>query len=173
MLEGISSTSMHFNWEKEKLETPSLKECNETQGKETFFQQAAEQIGQTGTTFSLANHDVMLRQAPIDGALQKLVPQSLRQRIPYNSHHSPFPIHPGQLRMYDTMRRDYYWPNIVQDEYHTVSDSHSCAKHGTRQMHVQTPPSTISVNRTFGICRNGYLGISHQDDQRKTICCCK
>lgn len=37
--------------------------------------------------------------------------------------------------MYETIRRNDYWPNMASDVYITVSDCHSCAGRGTTPEH--------------------------------------
>lgn len=56
-----------------------------------------------------------MRHAPIDEALQMLVPQSLRQQSLNTLHHAPLSGRSKQHCMYDTMRRDYYWPNMARN----------------------------------------------------------
>lgn len=61
--------------------------------------------------------------------------QSLRPRFLSLSHTSPLSGHPGHRHIYNTMQRDYYWPNMDSKWYITMSNCHSCVKAGTALKH--------------------------------------
>jgi len=52
---------------------------------------------------------LLRRKATLDNAIQMVVPKSLRPRLLAMSHQSVIAGHPGQNKMYETMRRTYYW----------------------------------------------------------------
>ena len=77
-----------------------------------------------------------MRISPIDGAIQRLVPENLRQRILKMAHYPRLAGHPGSRRMYDTLRRDFYWPNMANDVATLVRNCTSCAKvRGAKHSH--------------------------------------
>lgn len=83
----------------------------------------------SGTDFSPNDDGVVILQATMDGELQKLVKQLLRQHVLYTPHHHLLAGDSEQRRMYETTLRDYYWPNMAFNVYHTVSNCNRCAKH--------------------------------------------
>lgn len=78
MSEDISSTLKRFNVDQNKLQVPTLKKSIEARGKNTLRHQAAKQIGQSGSEFSLNKDIIIIGLALMDGALKKFVLQSLR-----------------------------------------------------------------------------------------------
>lgn len=115
--------------------TPStLPEFIDAQSADEFCQHAARQLCQAGIEFTLSN-GVLVGRAIIDGDLQKLVSQFLRQSQLNLSHHSSLSGHSRQRCMYDTMRIDYYWMKIARNVYKAVSSCHCCARSGSTLMH--------------------------------------
>lgn len=81
----------------------------------------------------------------------------MRQIILYISHQPPLAGHPKQRGMYDTIRKDFYWPKILQGLYHTVSDYKSFAKNEAfwkQEQHLQlflaTEPFQFSATDILG-----------------------
>ena len=56
---------------------------------------------------------VLRRKCPYDSQVQIVLPETLRPRVLHVTHHSLFAGHPAQTRLYNTLRRTYYWPHIV------------------------------------------------------------
>lgn len=50
----------------------------------------------------------------------KSPPQSMRPINLHLAYHSTPAGHPGELRMYEKIRRKYYLPNILTDVYSTI-----------------------------------------------------
>ena len=75
---------------------------------------------------------LLLRKSPLDGASQLLVPASLRPRLLSMCNRSVLAGHPGQTRMYDTMRLSYYWPQMAADIAATIRNCNTCAKNRLR-----------------------------------------
>ena len=57
-----------------------------------------------------------------------MVPASLRARVSFVSHYPRLQGHPGTSKMFETMRRLYYWPHMASDVQQTVADRLSCAR---------------------------------------------
>lgn len=53
-------------------------------------------------------------KALINGAIQKVVPTSLPTRILNLPHYSLLTGHPDARRIYDPLKREFYWPFIVR-----------------------------------------------------------
>ena len=78
--------------------------------------------------FVIDHHGIICRRSNLDGALQRVVPLSLRERVLYLSHYQLLAGHPGGYKMYATLRREYYWPFMANDTYDFVRKCKSCIK---------------------------------------------
>ena len=86
-----------------------------------------------GTVFFVDRYGVLRREDPHDPARSQIVvPKTLRARVLNMAHHSPLAGHPGQTRMYYTLRQFYYWPSMAADVYNTVRNCHHCARNRIR-----------------------------------------
>ena len=63
---------------------------------------------------------------------QIVLPRSFRSRLLTLAHHSQLAGHPGQNRLYYTLRLTYYWPHMSVDIAATVRDCRSCARNRIR-----------------------------------------
>lgn len=91
--------------------------------------QAAAQKGKHPTSCYSYSHDgILVRKTHVDGALQKVVPATLRARILYLSRYLALAGHTQDKCVYDTMRKDFYWPHMRKDVYTLVNECHSCAQ---------------------------------------------
>ncbi|CDF40971.1 unnamed protein product [Chondrus crispus] len=68
-----------------------------------------------------------VHQSPLDGTLQRVVPKRLGAKVLYLAHPPRLARHPGGTRMYDTLRREYYWPHMANNVYSTVRNCQSCS----------------------------------------------
>lgn len=59
----------------------------------------------------------------------------MRPILLHLAHHSILAGHPGKRRMYDSLRRAYYCPNIVAEAYCTVKSYMDCPIIGTKLWH--------------------------------------
>lgn len=66
--------------------------------------------------------------APNDVAIQVRVPRALWSRLLYLPHSSVIARHPEQRRMYDSMQREFYWPQMVDNLYTVVSNCSACER---------------------------------------------
>lgn len=64
-----------------------------------------------------------------------LVLQSLLQRFLKLSLLPSLSGYCGQCRMYETLQKDYYWPNMNSNVYKTVKNCHSCANSDCKLKH--------------------------------------
>ena len=71
---------------------------------------------------------LVVRVSPLDGAKQIVAPESLRQKILYMSHFPRLAGHPGGTRMFNTIRRTFYWPAMGADVYRCAQNCISCAR---------------------------------------------
>lgn len=122
---------------------PTLMEFITDQSSNDFCQIEARELDQTGTEFSFNKERVLVRRTIIDGALQKHVPQTLRQRL-FNLLHHLSPVTPVNV-VCEIMRRGYYGPNTARNVNRTVRNYQSCVKSGITLMHkrrLQLFPAT-------------------------------
>ena len=82
----------------------------------------------SSNTFQVDHQGILVRKAGLDASQQVVVPETLRPRLLTNCHYSATAGHPGGRRMYDTMRRRYYWPTMPVDIYSTVRQCLSCTR---------------------------------------------
>lgn len=86
--------------------------------------------------FQLNEEGALVRIAPFDSATQIVVPRTLRKRVLHSSHYPTTAGHPGGRRMYYTLRRQYYWPQMSSETYTTARQCDLCAKERIRQQKI-------------------------------------
>lgn len=118
-------------------ETPvTTDEILDAQKTDPWCRQLAETVGSQGSQFAFNSYGLLVRLSRLDGALQVVVPPCLRARILYLGHDTALSGHPGSRRMYDTLRRTFYWPLLASDVADTVRQCISCARtRGTYYSH--------------------------------------
>jgi Integrase zinc binding domain len=67
--------------------------------------------------YDLNELGILEHKSPFDGSQQIVVPQSLVSRILYLEHYPTAAGHPGSHRMFQTIRKTFFWPRIVEDVY--------------------------------------------------------
>lgn len=67
------------------------------------------------TPFLVYDQEYLVRL--IECQTQIVVPHALQQRILHLSHFSEVGAHPGERKLYLTLRRDFYWPTTAFDCY--------------------------------------------------------
>lgn len=60
-----------------------------------------------------------MRKSSTDGCIQRAVPDSLRDRLLYLAHYPRLAGHPGGSRRYQSLKKDFYWPNLANDIFQT------------------------------------------------------
>ena len=114
----------------------SIEELLAAQKQDRSCQRYAHTVGCPGSQFTFDHAGILTRISKIDGALQKVLPASLQPRAIYLGHYTPLSGHPGSRRMYDSLRRELYWPFMASDIAQSVKDCYSCAKtRGTYYAH--------------------------------------
>ncbi len=80
------------------------------------------------TLFEFDSRGILVRRAPVDGTLQAVILKTLRARLLHAEHYHPLSAHPGMTRMYELMRRYFYWPGMPLDIERTVQHCSSCSR---------------------------------------------
>ena len=78
--------------------------------------------------YQINDKGILVRISPRDFSTQIVLPKDLRQRVLHIAHHSLSAGHPGGTRMFTTLRKQFYWPNMALDCFHTVRHCIPCAK---------------------------------------------
>jgi len=78
--------------------------------------------------FTETKEGLLVRVAPLDGAVQMYVPFILRQDLLRLEHDVVRARHPGVNRMYAAIRRHYYWEFMAMIVYDWVGSCASCAR---------------------------------------------
>ena len=114
----------------DKLPTPlTLDEIREAQRSDSFCQTVLSRQGSRDTAFFEDTDGVLKRHPRLDLVRAQIVlPETLRPRLLTLAHHSLPAGHPGQNRMYYTVRQTYYWPQMAADVAATVRNCRKCAR---------------------------------------------
>lgn len=97
-----------------------------------FCLTAATKIGQRSCKSTVDEESLLIRKAHTNGAIQIMLPSSFRRRVLMVSHYPSIAGHHGQRRMYETLGRTFYWPQIGADVDCTVRNCTSCAQHNQK-----------------------------------------
>lgn len=85
----------------------------------------------------------------IDGSVQTSVLQSMRLMIVHLAHLSTLAEHLGERRMYETLKREYYWNNMSTDMYNTVRHCWPCPAtikfKPRRQLQLSSPSGQFQI----------------------------
>lgn len=162
------------------LNTPPMKaKIVVEQSLDKYYKSPLLQVGETNTEFQLDDRELLRRKSIIDSAIRNVVPEPLRNRILYISHFLLTAEHPGQYKMYDTLRCSYYLPHMSNDEhiciyYTTVAKCASYVGNGNWHLHrmklfpatgpfefvamdiLEPPPKTTQVNQHVLIISDAY-----------------
>lgn len=87
----------------------TLEEIRESQERDKACHLIREQItNNRPSSYVEDDRGLITRVAPLDKTVQILVPESLRQRVLFLSHHTPVAGHPGITKQFYTLRRTFY-----------------------------------------------------------------
>lgn len=78
------------------------------QAQDTFCKTATLQVGCQRSALHLDHYGFLIRKSIVDKATLVGVLELLRKRMLYLSPHPLIAGHPGQRRVYDTLRQNYY-----------------------------------------------------------------
>lgn len=74
----------------------------------------------------------------VDGVIQAMVTGTLCAHMQYLEHHLSIAGNLGQRRMYDTLRKEYYWSHMANDGYTTIAQCMNCARNESKYIHKRT-----------------------------------
>ena len=81
-------------------------------------------------SFMVDDEGILLRTA--SGGHQIVVPTSLQPRVLRIAHYSKISGHPGGRRLYQYLRRNFYWPSMAVDCYAVSKNCVQCARNRVR-----------------------------------------
>ena len=113
---------------------------------------------QPGSQFAYDQHGVLMRRAALDGSLQIVVPRTLRRRLLELAHHAPITAHPGRSKMYQTLRRDFYWPSMSVDIHNVVEDCDTCARNRSKDQRNVYPMKLFPASKPLEYVAMDILG---------------
>lgn len=82
-------------------------------------------IGKPNNCFNLDGYWVLVRASFLNSVLQQVVPASLHLHFIHHCHYFHLAGHPGKGRMYESMRKELYWPiwNTTSTQQYVTADS--------------------------------------------------
>lgn len=86
-----------------------------------------------GSWPSYDHHQILMFTAPLNGAVQTVVPNSHRPCLLYHSHFTRLAGHAGKHCTYDTMRCGLYWSYMANHVYRIVRDCLACSRNCASQ----------------------------------------
>lgn len=78
--------------------------------------------------FTFVTEGTLVRISPIEGVSQRKILITLWLRIRHECHHSVLLENSGELQIYDTMQKHFYWPHMASNVYDIVAKSTSCTR---------------------------------------------
>lgn len=102
---------------------------------DTFCRSATSLVWQRNYEFTLNKEGLLVCMAHIDGTVLVVRAPSLRQRVLAMSHYSPIAGHPGQRRMYDTVKRTFHWLYMATDVDYVVRNCKTCFRDNPKYHH--------------------------------------
>jgi Integrase zinc binding domain len=105
--------------------------------------------------YDLDKDGLLIRIAPSDGSHQTVVPSSLVPGLLYLEHYPAASGHPGAYHMFQTIRRTFFWPKIVEDIYETARQCDACARNRISErkhtnklqlFHAKSPLESVAMD---------------------------
>ena len=103
------------------------------QQEDRYCQSVRERMDQgQSERFQEDSRGLIVRISPLDDIRQIVAPKTLRPKILHMSHYPTLAGHPGGRRMFETIRRTFYWPSMGVDVYTTARQCSSCARENVK-----------------------------------------
>ena len=105
----------------------TLEELVRSQASDTFCQSIRSRLnGGEEVPFADDDRGFLIRR--VEANEQIIIPQELRTRVLHISHFAKVSGHPGGRKLYNGLRRFFYWPSMSFDCYATAKNCVTCAK---------------------------------------------
>jgi len=104
-------------------------------------------------------NDLLVRTSSLEGAAQVYLPTHMRYGVMMREHYPPPAGHPGDKKMYTSMRRCFYWESMVVDVYAFREQLRAvCAeprrKTSQDELPQDIPPDGIADGFVYGPARS-------------------
>lgn len=103
-------------------------EFPQEQADDPFCKQPTETAGQPRSQCDHDGYGFLVQISALIGMPQPVVLSRLRARVLYLTHYSPLAGHPGGSRIYYTIRREDYWPQMATGVFSLARNIHSCTE---------------------------------------------
>lgn len=114
---------------------PSIANILCGQKRDSFCQGLIKGADEYGSPYFLVEHRLLSKRFRLDGATPHALPATFRPVILCHAHNPVLVGHPGERRMYDTMRPLFYRPHMAKDVHAYVEACPDCRKHGRHPTH--------------------------------------
>ncbi|CAN8073108.1 unnamed protein product [Agarophyton chilense] len=122
--------------EEKELLPVTIEELLQAQVEDEYCKEPAQLVVTPGCLFDYDRFGLLCRHSPLDGALERVIPTSLRAGFLYLPHFPHLAGHPGCQKMYQTLRKFFHWSQMAQDLWKTARNCASCAQiRGSRADH--------------------------------------
>lgn len=131
-----------------KGEVPTIEELTIKETKDAYCCGVSTQVGLSRSAFQTDRSGCLDWTSKIDVCLPKVVPVSLRELVFCSEHYPPIAAHTGKRPIYDTMRFEFFWANVVSDVDMAASNCETCARSGKllkRKRHMQVFPAAETL----------------------------
>jgi RNase H-like domain found in reverse transcriptase/Integrase zinc binding domain/Integrase core domain len=86
------------------------------------------QMASPGSSLDEGGDGILVRVSPLDNRVQVVVPHALRERVLSLTNYPRSSVHPGGTRLFASLRRDFFWPQMAADCEAFVKRCPSCAR---------------------------------------------
>lgn len=123
----LVDTTLERTLKKIKKSTlPTLEERLSAQNIDAYWDKIQQTVGTPGLSLHFDKNGLLERLSPIDGTVQNDVLHSMRPVTLKLDHDATLSGPQEECQMYDTIRREYVWPNMSTDVYSTVRHYQDC-----------------------------------------------
>lgn len=95
---------------------PTLAKFISVQRTDAYCNSISTTVGISKSFFKFDKNGLSLRYSPIDCSVQHAVPESTGPVILHLAHPPTLAGLPGEPKMYDTLGREYHWPNTSTNQ---------------------------------------------------------
>lgn len=106
----------------------TLQEFRQAQEEDDFCRHTRKVQGKSVVVVEEESDGILVRISNKDGVRQRIVPESLKERVLCLSHYPKCAGHPGRDKMFQSLRRDFFWPSMSRDVSELVRLCPSCAR---------------------------------------------
>lgn len=114
---------------------PKLEKCFNTQSTDAYCSKIWPTVATHRSSFNLDKNGILVRLSRIDGAVRKVLPHLIYPIFSYFAYILTLVCHPGERLMHDTLRHEYFRPNMWTDVQSTVRHCQDFPRMGIKFNH--------------------------------------